>query len=349
MMKKFIVPAAMIAVCSMVFAAGQKETVSAGANANVSGKVVIYTSMYQDIIDAIDTELETLFPNCDVEFFYGGTGKLQAKIAAEKESGKLGCDILMVAEPAYALELKEAGLLHKYKTPEAANLAFAYDADGSWYPVRICTMVLAYNPEKYTKGKDIPVTFKEFATDPRLSGYISMSNPLTSGTAMASIVGLLGAYGEDYFKALNKQKVAVESGSVALTKLETGECKQIMILEESVLKKREEEGSKIECIYPEDGVLSCPSAIMTVEAKYSANNNIPACEVLTDWFLSKEGQKAIVKGWMHSVRKDVDYTPYDSLPNDKMFAKTIDIDWEKCYKERDTIRTMFEEKITIKK
>lgn len=348
-MKKSIVLAALLAAGSLLFAAGKKETAATGTeNANVSGKVVIYTSMYQDIIDAIDAELEKLFPNCDVEFFYGGTGTLQAKIAAEKDSGKLGCDILMVAEPAYALELKEAGILHKYKTPEAANLAFAYDADGAWYPVRICTMVLAYNPEKYTT-KDIPSTFKEFATDPRLTGYISMPNPLTSGTAMASVVGLLGKYGEDYFKDLNKQKVAVESGSVALTKLETGECKEIMILEESVLKKREEEGSTIAVIYPEDGVLSCPSAIMTVDAKYSANNNIPACEVLTDWFLSKEGQKAIVKGWMHSVRKDVDYTPYDSLPNDKMYEKTIDIDWEKCYKECDSIRTMFEENVTIKK
>lgn len=348
-MKKLVSAVALLAAGTILFATGSKEPSTAvQPGKNVSGKVVIYTSMYQDIIDTIDEELEEKFPDCDIEFFQGGTGTLQAKIAAEKDSGKLGCDILMVAEPAYSLELKEAGILHQYKTPEAANLSFAYDADGYWYPVRICSMVLAYNPEKYTT-KDIPATFKDFATDPRLKGYCSMSNPLTSGTAMASIVGLLDKYGEGYFKDLGNQKVAIESGSVALTKLETGECKEIMILEESVLKKREEEDSKIAVIYPEDGVLCIPSTIMTVNEKWSANKNIPACEVLTDWFLSKEGQKCIVAGWMHAVRKDTDLVPYDSLPNDKMFNKSIDIDWEKCYKQRDSIRTMFEENVTIKK
>ncbi len=38
---------------------------------------------------------------------------------------------------------------------------------------------------------------------------------------------------------------------MAVTKLETGECKAIMVLEESILKKREEEGSGLEVTYPE--------------------------------------------------------------------------------------------------
>jgi iron(III) transport system substrate-binding protein len=349
-MKKLVAGLALILTGACMFATGTKETApaAAGTGKKITGKVVIYTSMYQDIIDMIDAELEKEFPDCDVEFFYGGTGTIQAKIAAEKDSGKLGCDMLMVAEPAYSLELKDAGILHQYKTPEAANLSFAYDADGYWYPVRICSMVLAYNPEKYSKN-DIPVTLKDFATDPRLKGYCSMSNPLTSGTAMASVVGLLDKYGKDYFKALGQQKVAIESGSVALTKLETGECKEVMILEESVLKKRQEEGSKLAVIYPEDGVLCIPSTIMTVNEKWSSHKNTAACEALTDWFLSKKGQKCIVAGWMHAVRKDTDFVPFDSLANDKMFAKTINIDWEKCYKQRDSIRTMFEENVTIKK
>ncbi|MCR5289692.1 MAG: ABC transporter substrate-binding protein [Treponema sp.] len=333
---------------ALLFAAGKKDGEAAPQSSRASGKVVIYTSMYQDIIDAISERLEKAFPDCEVEFFQGGTGTIQAKVAAEKEGGKLGCDILMVAEPAYALELKDAGMLHQYKSPEAVNLSFPADPDGFWYPVRICTMVLAYNPEKYSKS-DISVTLKDFATDPRLKGAISMSNPLTSGTAMASVVGLLDAYGEKYFKDLGAQKVAIESGSVALTKLETGECKEIMILEESVLKKREEEGSKLEVLYPEDGVLCMPSPIMTIKDEYSANKNAAACEALTDWFLSREGQECIIAGWMHSVTKDKDLIPYDSLPKDKMFSKTIDIDWEKCYKQRDSIRTMFEENVTIKK
>ena len=70
---------------------------SMAENADVTGKVVIYTSMYQDIIDMMDEALAKEFPNCDVEFFYGGTGTLQTKLAGEMEVGTLGCDMLMVA------------------------------------------------------------------------------------------------------------------------------------------------------------------------------------------------------------------------------------------------------------
>ncbi|MBQ3693237.1 MAG: iron(III)-binding protein, partial [Synergistaceae bacterium] len=53
-------------------------------------KVTIYTSMYEDIIEAMTETLREKFPNYDIEFFYGGTGTLQAKIAAELDTKKLG-------------------------------------------------------------------------------------------------------------------------------------------------------------------------------------------------------------------------------------------------------------------
>ena len=175
----------------------------------VTGKVVIYTSMYQDIIEALQVTLDKVFPNCDIEFFQGGTGTIQSKVTTELESGKLGCDILMVAEPSYALELKEMGILHAYKSPEAENLAFDYDPDGTWYPVRISNMVLAYNPDMFSK-EEVAQSMYDFAYDESLKGMISMSNPLTSGTALASAVALSQKYGYEYFDALSKQEVMAE-------------------------------------------------------------------------------------------------------------------------------------------
>lgn len=345
-MKKFVSLLLVLVMVLSLSACGTKE--SGGTKKGGGGKVVIYTSMYEDIIAAIDKILEKKFPDIDIEFFYGGTGTLQAKVAAEIDSKKLGCDMLMVAEPAYSLELKEAGILAPYISKQASKLAYDYDKEGYWYPVRVCNMVLAYNPDKYKKS-DLPNSFKDFAYDPSVAGKISMSNPLTSGTAMASIVGLLDLYGDDYFKALGKQNVAVESGSVALTKLETGECKEIMVLEESVLKKRQEEGSKLEVIYPTDGCITIPSTIMTVNDKWSANKNLAACQRITEWFLSDEGQDAIVSGWMHSVLKDYPKSPYDSIPEKDILKKTIPVDWVKCYKQREQIRNLFQENVTIKK
>ena len=72
-------------------------------NAEIKGKIVIYTSMYEDIIDNVKEKLKKDFPNLEVEFFQGGTGTLQSKIVAEMQANKLGADMLMVAEPSYSL------------------------------------------------------------------------------------------------------------------------------------------------------------------------------------------------------------------------------------------------------
>lgn len=319
---------------------------ASAANADVTGKVLIYTSMYQDIIEMMDKALAEEFPNCDIEFFYGGTGTLQTKLAGEMETGSLACDMLMVAEPAYSLELKEGKWLHSYVTENAKNLRFPYDTEGYWYPVRVCSMGLAYNPDMFAY-EDIPVTFEAFAKDATAQGMISMSNPLTSGTAMATIVGLRAKYGDEYFDALGKQDVMVESGSSALAKLETGECKAIMILEESVLKKREEESSTLEWFIPEDGNVLVPSTVMTVDEAKSLNKNIPACEKITDWLLSEAGQSYIVKGWMHSVLKDYPGEPFDGAATAELIEKDIGVDWESCFRDRDEIRTAFQERVTV--
>lgn len=311
-------------------------------------KVTIYTSMYEDIIEAMTDVLHKKFPKYDIEFFYGGTGTLQAKIAAERDSKKLGCDMLMLADPSYALELKADGLLHPYVSGEAANLALEYDPEGYWYPVRNLNMVLAYNPEKFRK-EELPQSFRDFAFSDSVRGAISMPNPLTAGTALVAASALKDKYGYEYFDKLGQNRVMVESGSVALTKLETGECREIMILEESVLKKREEEGSALEVIYPQDGPIAVPSPIMTVKDGWSAHGNAGICEELTDWFLSPEGQSYIVKGWMHSVLKNPPAIPYDSLPTAELIKRSMPVSWQNCLKDRSELRAQFEERVKKRK
>ncbi len=316
------------------------------ANTEVSGKVVIYTSMYQFVIDMMAEAVKKEFPNLEVEFFYGGTGALQQKLTGEMETGRLNCDMMLVAEPAYSLELKEGGWLHSYMLPDAADkLRFPYDEQGYWYPVRVCNMVLAYNPELH-KPEDLPKTFYDFAYDSSLKGQISMGNPLTSGTTMAAVAALSDLYGYEYFQKLGENNVMIESGSTALAKLETGECKTIMILEESVLKKRHEDGSKLSVIYPEDGVILIPSTVMTVAADRSANMNTAACEAITDWLLSEAGQEFVLAGYMHSVFKGSTAIPFDSIDTEELIKNDIGVDWVRCYTMREEIQTEFQQYVT---
>ena len=219
-------------------------------------------------------------------------------------------------------------------------------------------MVLAYNPEMVddwaAKGVNIPKTFKDFATDPSLKGYISMGNPLTSGTAFAAVASLTqdNHYGEDYLKGLAANKVMIESGSTAINKLQTGECAAIMILEESILKAlkdAEDAGTPVtnlEVIYPEDGVVLIPSTVMTVAEDHSANVNIDACEALENWLLSEEAQKLIMEGFMHSVFEGMQEHPWHSVDTDELIAKDLGVDWENAYHNREAINKAWTEIVT---
>ena len=50
---------------------GEKKEEAANSNANteITGKIVIYTSMYEDIIDNVSEKLKKEFPNLEVEIF----------------------------------------------------------------------------------------------------------------------------------------------------------------------------------------------------------------------------------------------------------------------------------------
>ena len=99
---------------------------------------------------------------------------------------------------------------------------------------------------------------------------------------------------------------------------------------------------------PDDGVILIPSTIMTIAENKSANANIEACEAVTKWMLSEAGQEYILDGYMHSVLKGMP-CPYDSVDTDELMKKDIGVDWDRCYHQRDEIRTKFEEAVTIAK
>ena len=333
-MKKFIcLIFILILTGTAVFAFGNKD--------QPKGKITIYTSMYEEVINSIQQDLQKQFPKLLIEFVYGGTGRIQYMITTERAAGRLGCDILMVAEPAYSLELKENDILHPYISSEATSLSFDYCPDGFWYPVRINNMVLAYNPAR-TPLNTIPNSFFDFANDTRVRGAISMRNPNVSGTSLATLSALSDKYGYQYFNALGRQNLQIEYGTAeALRKLESGEYRVIMILEESILQIRQA-GSALQVIYPTDGTVMIPSTIMIINNKWNANRNIKAAQAVTDWFLSEEGQNAIVSGWMHSVRKDFPRIPFDSIPTEEIRANSIPVNWENSYNKREEILIRFE-------
>lgn len=341
---KFVVVLTMLAMLALALGGcgGSKEEKKPEAGAaGPKGKVMIYTSIYPDIIEKIKPELKKAFPNVEVEWFQAGTEKVMAKVAGEIEANKVQADLLMVADPSYYLYLEGKGLLLPYDAPNRKDVKINKDKDGYWTGVRISNMIIAYNTAK-VKPEDAPKSFKDL-TDPKWQGKIAMPSPLLSGTAYVAAAALSDKYGWEYFEQLKANGLKVEDGNSAIqNKLLTGEYLAVMILEENILKMMDK-GEPVKVVYPEDGTVIIPSPV----AVFKSSQNQEASKAILDWFLSKQGQQVIVKGWMHSVRDDVEAPK--GAPALKTFVdKSFKIDWMKLSKDTEPIKEAFRSRVLEK-
>ncbi|MGM9529746.1 MAG: ABC transporter substrate-binding protein [Phascolarctobacterium sp.] len=307
------------------------------------GEIMVYTSIYPDIIDNMcKPNVAKAFPEMKVNWFQGGTEKVVTKITGEIKAKKIGADVLMVADPSYYLKLEDQKLLLPYKSKEEKNLINDKAADGSWYAVRVCNMIIAYNADKL-KAEDAPKNWTDL-TDPKWKGKIAMPNPMLSGTAYVAVGALADKYGWEYFDKLKANGLRVEEGNSAIqNKLLTGEYAAAMILEENILKLANTKKEPLKVIYPKDGVVQVPSPI----AIFNTTKNPEGAKALVDWWLSKEGQQAVVKGWMHSVRGDVK-EPIGSVPTKGLTDGKIKVDWRKLADNNAKIKEEFRKRVMDK-
>ena len=307
------------------------------------GELMVYTSIYPDIIDNMcKPSLAKAFPEMKVNWFQGGTEKVVTKITGEIKAKKIGADVLMVADPSYYLKLEDQKLLLPYKFKEEKNLINDKAADGAWYAVRVCNMIIAYNADKL-KAEDAPKNWTDLA-DPKWKGKIAMPNPMLSGTAYVAVGALADKYGWEYFDKLKANGLRVEEGNSAIqNKLLTGEYAAAMILEENILKLANTKKEPLKVIYPKDGVVQVPSPI----AIFNTTKNPEGAKALVDWWLSKEGQQAVVKGWMHSVRGDVK-EPIGSVPTKGLTDGKIKVDWRKLADNNAKIKEEFRKRVMDK-
>lgn len=313
---------------------GQTQTETASGP---SGSIMIYTSIYPDIINLVSPELEKAFPDLKVEWFQGGTEQVTAKMAAEIEAGKIGADLLMVADPSYYIFLKSKDLLLPYKSENFDAVAVDKDTkDYTYSGVRISNVVIGYNTN-LVKPEEAPKTFREL-TDPKWKDQVVIVDPTLSGTALDSTYALAQKYGWEYFEQLRDNGAVVGGGNSAVeTKLVTGEFKVAVILEENLLKVKDR-GEPVGIVYPEDGVIIVPSPIGIL----STTKNPDAAKAVVDWWLSPEGQKAIVTGWMHSVRTDVE-SPKGADPLASFAPGAMKVDWEDLSARSGEVKDKFVE------
>ena len=107
-------------------------------------KLFVYTSMKESMLSEIKTAFVKKHPEIKLDYQSAGAGKLMAKIAAERESGKILADVLWTSEIPDFYQLKAQGLLLPYIPLDVKALLNPLpDYDGSFTAVRLGTLGIA--------------------------------------------------------------------------------------------------------------------------------------------------------------------------------------------------------------
>lgn len=272
---------------------GSAAVIALAASASFAGELMLYTS--QPEADAASTvaAFEAANPDVTVQVYRSGTSDILSKLAAEFAAGAPQPDVLLIADAVSMELLKADDRLMAYPEADVSGLPDGtYDADRTYFGSKLITTGIAYHSD----APFHPESWSDL-TSPEVADQIIMPSPLYSGAAayLLSSFVLDDALGWDYFEKLKENgMIAVRGNGAVLKSIASGE-KPYGILVEFMALKAQGEGSPIEFVFPDEGVVPVtePVAIM------STSDNVEDAKKFVDFILSDDGQRlALDQGYL---------------------------------------------------
>jgi len=298
-------------------------------------KLMVYTSMKESLIGQIRDAFAKKHPEIAFDYYSAGAGKLMAKIAAERQSGKMVVDVLWHSEVPDFYQLKKEGMLEKYISSETKNVkSTVKDPEGYFTAARLGTLGIAYNTKKIT----VPPKSWQDLLDSRFKGNFGIANPALSGTAFMSIAMIVNTMGWDYIQKLkiNGARIGQGSGQV-VDDTASGDLKASLGVDYIVVDKMEK-GATIGFFYPKE-MLVIPSPVAIIKG----TSNRAAAQKFIDFLLSKEGQTIIAASGTLPVRSDVPVLrKYGLPPTDEALKRAMKLDYLKTMSEKESIIKKFD-------
>jgi iron(III) transport system substrate-binding protein len=284
------------------------------AKAKSEGKVVFYTSLDTQIVDAVIAPFKEKY-GINVEYFRGGAADVSAKVLAEADAGRMQVDMVDASDLAALLVMKDRKLLKPFKSKSIdAVAADLRDPDGTWITDRLTQAVIQYNTQEF--GANPPKTWADLG---KMNGRLVFFSSAT-GDGAPRIYTLAKHLGWDVVKALAATKpLRVQSPQVITQVLERGERGVGFLQNDNIAWRSKLQGKPTDYLFPAEGVPTELGACGLL-----ANSSRPhAAALFFEWWMSPEGQAILVKGGKYSSRTDVD-PPTGSTPLSKLKLLTLD-------------------------
>lgn len=318
---------------------GEKK---AAAPANDGKKLIIYTSMKESLIKGIVEGFKKKYPDIDVDYQSAGAGKLMAKIAAERQSGKILADVIWTSEVPDFYKMKDEGILEKYESPVLKETVNPFDDyDGSFHAARLGTLGIIINTDKV---KTAPTQWSDLMK-PEFKNGFGIANPALSGTSYMSVALLEKQFGWKFFEDIkaNGGRIGKGSGQV-IDDTASGELVASLAVD-YITNAKIKKGAHIQMCYPPE-LLVVPSPV----AIFKGTTKLDASKKFVDYLLSKEAQTLVAEQGTIPVREDVTIPAKFNLPAPKeALAKSIKINYSEAVKTKEATIKKFSDIMQIKK
>ncbi len=307
---------------------------AAGSAMAAEEKLTVYTSMKESLIGSLKEAFVAKHPEVEMDYYSAGAGKLMAKIAAERESGRMVVDVLWHSEVPDFYNLKNEGVLEPYISPEAQYVESPVkDPEGYFTPARNGTLGIAYNTDAISEA---PTKWSDVLGPDYKNGF-TIANPALSGTAYGSVAALAQTFGWEFFEKAQKNGAIVGQGSgQVVDDTASGEV-VASIAPDYIAVNKIEMGAHMGIAYPEEViVLPSPCAII------KGTPNLSAAQKFVDFLLSVEGQTIIAHNGTLPVRADVAHESSPLLPNpQEAVERAIKLDFESMTASREELIRKF--------
>lgn len=273
------------------------------ASVFAEGTVMLYSSMQEDQLMAVEQAFEAKYPDVDMQYYYASGGKVITKVTTEAQAGKIEADLIWTGDPSDYEGFKAAGYLQPYSSPEAEHIAKEYiDADGYYTAGRLVTMGIAWSTA-LVNDEDAPKTWNDLL-DPKWNAQIVMTDPAQASTTKYWMAAMMQneKYGPAFFEALRDNGIELESGTTATHNAVAASSYEVGVCLDYVSANLMAEGSPMNFHYTTEDVITMTSPL----GIFADSENLDNAKLLYDFILSKEGQELLVANNLVTVRDDVE-------------------------------------------
>ena len=266
--------------------------------AKKDGEAVLYTTMPVGEFQIFNQAAKEKYPFLNIRHVRINSGSQAARVMMEHRTGKTQADVIGNNLAAMRF-FKEQGVLAKVESSEIAQLVKgAADPDSFWAGTTSEFYITAFN-SKSLSAERAPKNFDDYL-DARFKDQIAVNRGVPDG-----LIGMLEMRGEqkgmNYMRRLGRQGIRPVDGFAQMTNLlAAGEYPLAIFMQVSKIDALKKKGAPVAWL-PTTPTLATISAVgVTKNAPHPA-----AARLLMDFYLSVEGQRALVRAGKIPARAGV--------------------------------------------